>query len=100
MGPQAWGGFNEERIKGLSGSGKSTLVRCLSRLNEPSAGKMVLDGKDLIAATDEPKWCHVNTRGSISSSICGDDPEFRSCLWLDATDLSTGTAGPRKVSSP
>ena len=40
-------------IMGLSGSGKSTLVRCLSRLNEPSAGELVLDGKDLIAATDE-----------------------------------------------
>ena len=39
-------------IMGLSGSGKSTLVRCLSRLNEPSAGELVLDGKDLIAATD------------------------------------------------
>lgn len=40
-------------IMGLSGSGKSTLVRCLSRLNEPSAGELVLDGKDLISATDE-----------------------------------------------
>ena len=27
-------------IMGLSGSGKSTLVRCLSRLNEPTAGAL------------------------------------------------------------
>lgn len=40
-------------IMGLSGSGKSTLVRCLSRLNEPSAGELVLNGKDLIAASND-----------------------------------------------
>ncbi|KUM24378.1 ABC transporter ATP-binding protein [Mesorhizobium loti] len=35
-------------IMGLSGSGKSTLVRCLSRLVEPSAGEILLDGRDLL----------------------------------------------------
>ena len=34
-------------VMGLSGSGKSTLVRCLSRLIEPTAGEIVLDGEDL-----------------------------------------------------
>ena len=38
-------------IMGLSGSGKSTLVRCLSRLVEPSAGEILLDGQDLLKAT-------------------------------------------------
>jgi glycine betaine/proline transport system ATP-binding protein len=37
-------------IMGLSGSGKSTLVRCLSRLIEPTAGEVLLDGEDLLAA--------------------------------------------------
>jgi glycine betaine/proline transport system ATP-binding protein len=37
-------------IMGLSGSGKSTLVRCLSRLIEPTAGQVLLDGEDLLAA--------------------------------------------------
>ena len=36
-------------VMGLSGSGKSTLVRCLSRLVEPSAGDVLLDGQDLLA---------------------------------------------------
>ncbi|WP_426232036.1 quaternary amine ABC transporter ATP-binding protein [Pararhizobium sp. DWP3-4] len=36
-------------IMGLSGSGKSTLARCINRLNEPSAGKILLDGEDLVA---------------------------------------------------
>ena len=35
-------------IMGLSGSGKSTMVRCLSRLVEPNAGKVLLDGEDLL----------------------------------------------------
>ena len=40
-------------IMGLSGSGKSTLVRCLSRLIEPSAGQVLLDGEDLLAASPQ-----------------------------------------------
>lgn len=35
-------------IMGLSGSGKSTIVRCLSRLVEPTAGAILLDGEDLL----------------------------------------------------
>ncbi len=39
-------------IMGLSGSGKSTLVRCLSRLIEPTAGEIHLDGTDLRRVSD------------------------------------------------
>jgi len=34
-------------IMGLSGSGKSTLLRLLNRLIEPTAGSIVVDGKDI-----------------------------------------------------
>ncbi|MBX3578459.1 MAG: glycine betaine/L-proline ABC transporter ATP-binding protein [Rhizobiaceae bacterium] len=40
-------------IMGLSGSGKSTLVRCLSRLVEPTAGEILFNGENLLAASDQ-----------------------------------------------
>ncbi len=39
-------------IMGLSGSGKSTLVRLMSRLVEPTAGEIVFNGQNLLAASD------------------------------------------------
>ncbi len=39
-------------IMGLSGSGKSTLVRCMSRLIEPTAGQVIFNGQNLLAATE------------------------------------------------
>jgi glycine betaine/proline transport system ATP-binding protein len=40
-------------IMGLSGSGKSTLIRCITRLNDPTAGEMEYEGKDLLKATEQ-----------------------------------------------
>lgn len=37
-------------VMGLSGSGKSTLIRCLNRLYEPTAGKIIIDGEDVVQA--------------------------------------------------
>jgi glycine betaine/proline transport system ATP-binding protein len=34
-------------VMGLSGSGKSSLIRCINRLNEPTAGEILLDGEDI-----------------------------------------------------
>nr|WP_298684418.1 betaine/proline/choline family ABC transporter ATP-binding protein [uncultured Dongia sp.] len=39
-------------VMGLSGSGKSTLLRCMSRLIEPTAGEVLLEGKDLLKASE------------------------------------------------
>jgi glycine betaine/proline transport system ATP-binding protein len=39
-------------VMGLSGSGKSTLVRCLTRLIEPTAGTVTIDGIDVTNASE------------------------------------------------
>ena len=36
-------------VMGLSGSGKSTLLRCISRLTNATAGKIFIDGDDLLS---------------------------------------------------
>ena len=40
-------------IMGLSGSGKSTLIRHINRLIEPTAGELLVDGKDVLSMTKE-----------------------------------------------
>jgi glycine betaine/proline transport system ATP-binding protein len=40
-------------VMGLSGSGKSTLVRCMTRLIEPTAGEVLLDGEDIVKVSQD-----------------------------------------------
>ncbi len=48
-------------VMGLSGSGKSTLVRLITRLIEPTSGKVVLSGQD-ITALDDPALRELRRR--------------------------------------
>ena len=40
-------------VMGLSGSGKSTLLRCISKLTDATAGKIFIDGEDLLAMSNK-----------------------------------------------
>ena len=55
-------------IIGLSGAGKSTLVRCINLLERPTAGKVLIDGRDLTAL---PRAELLQTRRMISMIFQG-----------------------------
>jgi glycine betaine/proline transport system ATP-binding protein len=40
-------------VMGLSGSGKSTLVRLINRLHDPTAGRILIDGEDVLEVDEE-----------------------------------------------
>ena len=46
-------------ILGGSGSGKSTLIKCLIRLEDPTGGKILLDGKDITQINSEIKMAAI-----------------------------------------
>jgi phosphonate transport system ATP-binding protein len=48
-------------IIGLSGSGKSTLLRCINRLVEPTDGRVIWNGIDITAASDD-ELRHIRRR--------------------------------------
>ncbi|MDR0882709.1 MAG: methionine ABC transporter ATP-binding protein [Candidatus Adiutrix sp.] len=39
-------------VIGLSGAGKSTLIRCLNRLERPTSGQVMIEGRDLTAMSE------------------------------------------------
>ena len=45
---------------GSSGSGKSTFLRCLNLLEQPNAGRIVLDGEELQMAPDKQGMLKVS----------------------------------------
>ena len=56
-------------IMGLSGSGKSTLVRHINRLLEPTKGRIIVNGKDVLAFSDEELRHYRNLQ--ISGNLSG-----------------------------
>lgn len=49
-------------IMGLSGSGKSTFIKCLVKLVRPDAGKIIVDGEDILAAGDGVKMAKIRKK--------------------------------------
>ncbi len=48
-------------LLGLSGSGKSTLLRCMNKLIEPTSGKIIIDGEDVVLAKGQ-KLRHIRRK--------------------------------------
>lgn len=52
-------------IVGASGSGKSTLLRLINLLESPSEGKILIEGKDILALSDKQQRSLVQNTGFI-----------------------------------
>lgn len=50
---------------GSSGSGKSTFLRCLNLLEQPNAGRIVLDGEELRLVPDKQGMLKVSSQGQL-----------------------------------
>ncbi|MDE0654656.1 MAG: betaine/proline/choline family ABC transporter ATP-binding protein [bacterium] len=108
-------------VMGLSGSGKSTLIRCVNRLYEPTAGRIVIDGTDVTALDSKDLQAfrrertgmvfqhfalfpHRNVRSNVAFGlrVKGVDPERRDAAAEEALAL-VGLTGyedsfPRQLS--
>lgn len=74
-------------VIGPSGSGKSTLIRCMNYLEEPSSGKIVVDGVDITA----PKAPVTKVRQSVAMVF----QQFN--LYPHMTVLENVTLAPIKI---
>ena len=74
-------------ICGPSGSGKSTLLRCINRLEEPSAGRVIVDGIDLTGTARQLRELRMNV-GMVFQ-------QFN--LFPHLTVLENLTVGPMRV---
>lgn len=74
-------------IIGPSGSGKSTVLRCINRLETPTSGKIVVDGKDIMDPNTDIN--HVRTEAGMVFQ------QFN--LFPHMNVLSNVTLGPVKV---
>ena len=76
-------------IIGPSGSGKSTVLRCINRLEEPTSGRIIVDGHDIMAKTT-----NINTVRAEAGMVF---QQFN--LFPHMTVLENVTLGPIKVRS-
>jgi D-methionine transport system ATP-binding protein len=56
-------------VVGLSGAGKSTFIRCLNRLETPTSGTVVVDGRDLVTLAREELRGFRRNMGMIFQSF-------------------------------
>jgi D-methionine transport system ATP-binding protein len=75
-------------IIGLSGAGKSTLIRCINRLEEPTVGRILIDGKDILQLKEAEM---LNVRRRIGMI-------FQDFNLLSRSDCSKNIAFPLEVS--
>ena len=74
-------------IVGRSGAGKSTLIRCLTALEKPTEGHIVVDGHDLAALSGKPLRAARRRIGMV----------FQAANLLDARTAAENIGYPLKL---
>ena len=73
--------INENSIMGLvgeSGSGKTTTARCILKLYEPTAGKILFEGKDVAnLGRKDIKWYRKNVQGVFQNPFLSLNPRMK-----------------------
>jgi D-methionine transport system ATP-binding protein len=82
-------------VVGLSGAGKSTLIRCLNRLEEPSAGSIVIGGVDMLALSEGGLRLERRRMGMIFQSF--NLLSSRTALGNVAFPLEAAGAGRKEI---
>ncbi len=75
-------------IVGESGAGKSTLIRCLTALEKPTSGSILVDGKDLTTLSGRPLRAERRRIGMV----------FQGANLFEARTAAENVAYPLKVS--
>ena len=89
-------------VVGESGSGKSTLARCVLRLIEPTAGRVVFDGRDVTASKGRDlAWFRRQVQPVFQDPFSSIDPRWRVgrtvAESLDASRIGTKEQRRRRV---
>lgn len=85
-------------IIGASGSGKSTLLRCINFLERPNAGRVVLDGQELVTTRDRDGMLRATDRAQLQRMRSKLAMVFQNfCLWSHMSVLSNVIEAPISV---
>ena len=78
-------------LLGANGAGKTTTLRVISGIVKPSAGRILLDGRDLVSVSPSdrrPQWHRPRARGRGSSSV---SPSPSTSAWATGENSSTSS---------
>jgi arginine/ornithine transport system ATP-binding protein len=85
-------------IIGASGSGKSTLLRCINLLEQPDAGRVVLDGEELLLAPGRDGTLHAQDARQLQRLRARLAMVFQHFnLWAHMTALENVIEAPMQV---
>ncbi|XVJ71829.1 MAG: ATP-binding cassette domain-containing protein [Rhizobacter sp.] len=80
---------------GSSGSGKSTFLRCLNLLEQPNAGRIILDGQELTLVPDKNGALKVGSAHQLQQLRCQVSMVFQHFnLWAHMTAIQNVTEAP------